>query len=146
MLSFPPDWTFVFQIILFLVLWTFLRRLLFEPNLAVLKNREERNAGALKEASRVKAEAEAMDEQYRTRLTGIRAGAMQQVDTVYREAEEQARVLIESARADAASTMAGLRETLAQELAQARQSLTASVPAFSREIAAKLLGRPLTQL
>ncbi len=146
MLSFPPDWTFVFQIILFLVLWTFLRRLLFEPHLAVLKNREERNAGALKEASRVKAEAEEMGGQYRTRLTGIRAGAMQQVDTVYREAEEQARVVIESARADAASTMAGLRETLAQELAQARQSLTASVPAFSREIAAKLLGRPLTQL
>jgi F0F1-type ATP synthase membrane subunit b/b' len=143
-LSFPPDWTFIFQILLFLVLWTFLRRFLFEPNLAVLTNREERSAGALKEASRVKAEAEEMGEQYRTHLAGIRAGAMQQVDTVYREAEEQARVLIESARADAARTMAAMRETLAQELAQARQSLTANIPTFSREIAAKLLGRPLT--
>jgi F-type H+-transporting ATPase subunit b len=143
-LSFPPDWTFVFQIVLFLVLWTFLRRFLFEPNLAVLKSREERSAGALQEASRVKAEAEAMSEQYRTQLAGIRAGAMQQVDTVYQEAEEQARVLLESARADAARTMADLRETLAQELAQARQSLTASIPTFSREIATKLLGRPLT--
>jgi len=143
-LSFPPDWTFVFQIILFLVLWTYLRRLLFEPNLAVLKSREERSAGALQEASRVKAEAEAMSEQYRTQLAGIRVGAMQQVDAVYREAEEQAHELLESARANAAHTMAGLRETLAQELAQARQSLTASVPTFSREIATKLLGRPLT--
>ena len=144
MLSFPPDWTFVFQIILFLGLWTFLRRFLFEPNLAVLKNREERSAGALQEASRVKVEAEAIGEQYRTRLTETRAGAMRQVDTVYREAEEQARVLTESARADAARTMAEMRETLAQELAQARQSLTANVPTFSREIAEKLLGRPLT--
>lgn len=144
MLSFPPDWTFVFQIILFLGLWTFLRRFLFEPNLAVLKNREERSAGALHEASQVKAEAEAMGEQYRTRLIETRAGAMQQVDTVYREAEEQAQVLIESARADAARIMADMRETLTQELAQARQSLTANIPTFSREIAAKLLGRPLT--
>ena len=144
MLSFPPDWTFVFQIILFLVLWTFLRRLLFEPNLAVLKTREERGAGALKEASQVKAEAKEMGEQYKTRLTEIRAGAMQQVDTVYREAEEQTRDLLESARADAARTVAGMREILAQELAAARQSLTASVPTFSREIAVKLLGRPLT--
>ncbi|MBI3795698.1 MAG: ATP synthase F0 subunit B [Deltaproteobacteria bacterium] len=144
MLSFPPDWTFVFQIILFLVLWTYLRRLLFEPNLAVLKSREERSAGALQEASRVKAEAEAISEQYRTQLAGIRVGAMQQVDAVYREAEEQTHELLESARANAAHTMAGLRETLAQELAQARQSLTASVPTFSREIATKLLGRPLT--
>ena len=144
MLSFPPDWTFVFQIILFLVLWTFLRRLLFEPNLAVLKSREDRNAGALKEASRVKAEAEEIGEQYKTRLTETRAGAMQQVDTVYREAEEQTRNLLELARADAARTVAGMRETLAQELVEVRQSLTASAPAFSREIAAKLLGRPLT--
>jgi F-type H+-transporting ATPase subunit b len=143
-LSFPPDWTFVFQIILFLGLWTFLRRFLFEPNLAVLKNREERSVGALQEASRVRAEAEEMSEQYRTHLAGIRAGAMQQVDTVYREAEEQARVLIESARANAARTMADMRETLAQELAQARQSLTVNIPTFSREIAVKLLGRPLT--
>jgi F0F1-type ATP synthase membrane subunit b/b' len=143
-LSFPPDWTFVFQIILFLVLWTFLRRLLFEPNLTVLKTREERSAGALKEASRVKAEAEEMGEQYKTRLTETRAGAMQQVDAVYREAEEQTRALLESARADAARTVVGMREILTQELAEARQSLTASVPAFSREIAAKLLGRPLT--
>ncbi len=144
MLSFPPDWTFVFQILLFLVLWTFLRRLLFEPHLAVLKTREDRGAGVLKEASQVKAEAEEMGEQYRTRLTEIRAGAMQQVDIVYREAEEQTRALLVSARADAARTVAGMRETLAQELAEARQSLTASVPTFSREIAAKLLGRPLT--
>ena len=144
MLSFPPDWTFVFQIILFLVLWTFLRRLLFEPNLAVLKSREERSAGALQEASRVKAEAEAMSDQYRTQLAGIRVGAMQEVDTVYREAEKQAQVLLESARANAAHTMTGLRETLAQELAEARQSLTASIPTFSGEIATKLLGRPLT--
>jgi F-type H+-transporting ATPase subunit b len=143
-LSFPPDWTFVFQIILFLVLWTFLRRLLFEPNLALLKSREERSAGALQEASRVKAEAEAMSEQYRTQLAGIRVGAMKQVDTVYREAEEQAHVLIESVRTDIARTMADMRETLAQELAQARQSLAASIPTFSREIATKLLGRPLT--
>lgn len=144
MLSFPPDWTFVFQIILFLVLWRFLRRLLFEPNLTVLKTREDRGAGALKEASRVKAEAEEMGEQYRTRLTETRAGAMQQVDIVYREAEEQTRALLASARADAARTVAGMREILAQALAEARQSLTASVPTFSREIAAKLLGRPLT--
>jgi F-type H+-transporting ATPase subunit b len=143
-LSFPPDWTFLFQIFLFLVLWTFLRRFLFEPNLAVLKTREERSAGALQEATQVKAEAEEIGEQYRTRLAETRTGAMQQVDAVYREAEEQARDLVESARADAAGILASMRETLTQEIAEARRSLTDRVPEFSREIAAKLLGRPLT--
>jgi F-type H+-transporting ATPase subunit b len=143
-LSFPPDWTFVFQIVLFLVLWTFLRRFLFEPNLAVLKNREERSAGALQEASRVKAEAETMAEQYRARLAETRAGALQQVDAIYREAEAQSQALIEAARAEAARTLADMRATLAQELIEARRGLEERVPEFSHEIAQKLLGRPLT--
>ncbi|MBI3302790.1 MAG: ATP synthase F0 subunit B [Deltaproteobacteria bacterium] len=144
MLSFPPDWTFVFQIALFLVLWTFLRRFLFEPNLAVLKTREQRSAGTLKEASRVKAEAEEMGTQYTARLAETRVGAIQQVDAVYREAEEQARNLIKAAHAEAERTLAGMRVTLGQELAEARRGLEERTPDFSREIAQKLLGRPLT--
>jgi F-type H+-transporting ATPase subunit b len=143
-LSFPPDWTFIFQIVLFLVLWMFLRRLLFEPNLAVLKNREKRSAGAMQEATQVKAQAEEMGEQYRTRLAEIRSGAMQEVDVVYREAEEQAGNLLESARAEANRIVASVRETLEQELIEARRDLQERVPDFSREIATKLLGRPLT--
>ena len=145
MLSFPPDWTFVFQIALFLVLWTFLRRLLFEPNLAVLQDREQRGAGALQDASRVKAEAEEMAEQYKARLAETRAGVMQQVDMVYREAEEQARELVEAARAEATRTVASMRDTLSRELIEARRGLEERVPEFSHEIAAKLLGRPLTE-
>ena len=144
MLTFPPDWTFLFQIVLFLVLWIFLRRFLFEPNLIVLKNREDRSAGALRDASRAKAEVEEMNEHYRMRLAEARSGAMQQVDVVYRQAEEQARELVESARADATRTMASMRDTLMQEIAEARQTLTDRVPEFSWEIVAKLLGRPLT--
>lgn len=145
MLSFPPDWTFIVQIFLFLVLWVCLRRLLFEPNLAVLKKREQRSAGALQEAGHVKAEAGEMAEQYKTRLAQTRAGAMQQVDTVYRAAEEQARNLIESARTESNQIVTNMRETLRQELVAVRQDLEKGVPDFSRGIAEKLLGRPLTQ-
>jgi F-type H+-transporting ATPase subunit b len=143
-LDFPPDRTFIFQIILFLVLWTFLRRFLFEPNLTVLHDREHRSEGALKEATQVRAEAEAMSEQYKTRLAETRAGAMQQVETVYREAEEQARSLIEIARTDSARTIAGMRETIDREIAEARRNLETRTPDFARDIAEKLLGRPLT--
>ena len=144
MLSFPPDWTFVFQIVLFLLLGTFLRRLLFEPNLAVLRNREERSAGMLLEATQIKVEAEELGEQYRARLSEIRSGALQQVDVIYRQAEEQAGNLLESARTEASRIVASARETLERELTAARRDLQERVPDFSRAIAAKLLGRPLT--
>ncbi|MBI3248090.1 MAG: ATP synthase F0 subunit B [Deltaproteobacteria bacterium] len=143
MLSFP-DWTFLFQIALFLLLWTFLRRFLFEPNFAVLKAREERGAGAVKEASRVKAEAQAMGEQYAAQLTEARTGATQQVDAIYRDAETQAQSLLNTARAEATQTIAQMRDSLQQEIAEARQSLEERAPEFSHEIAQKLLGRSLT--
>jgi F-type H+-transporting ATPase subunit b len=143
-LSFPPDWTFIFQIFLFLILWTALRRLLFEPNLAVLKKREQRTAGALMEASHIKAEAEHMGEQYKTQLAQAKVQSLQQVETVYREAEEQARLVLEAARTEAARETANMRDALNRELAEARQALDAHIPEFSREIGEKLLGRPLT--
>lgn len=143
MLSFP-DWTFLFQIALFLFLWTFLRRSLFEPNFAVFKEREERSVGALKEANTARAEAEAMGEQYKTRMTEARVGATQQVDAVYREAETQAQGIIETARTDAAQTVAQMRAALQNEIEDARRSLQDRIPEFSHEISQKLLGRSLT--
>lgn len=143
MLSFP-DWTFLFQIALFLFLWTFLRQFLFEPNFNVLKSREERSAGALKEASSVKAEVEAMGEQYRTRLTEARTGASQQVDAIYKEAETEAQSVVDAARTEAATIVAQMRNNLRQEISEARRALGERTDDFSREIAQKLLGRSLT--
>ncbi|MCS6927220.1 MAG: ATP synthase F0 subunit B [Candidatus Binatia bacterium] len=144
MLSFPPDWTFVFQIVLFLILWTVLRRLLFDPHLVVLRDREQRTTGALQEANRLRAAAEEMAEHYKAQLSRARAQSLQEVDRTYREAEEQARALLEAARADAARTTAEIRERIRYEIEAARQRLTTHIPEFSRTIAEKLVGRPLT--
>jgi F-type H+-transporting ATPase subunit b len=143
-LSFPPDWTFVFQIVLFLILWTVLRRLLFEPNLAVLRNREQRTTGAFQEASHLRIAAEEMGERYKAQLSQTRAQSLHEVERAYQEAEEQARALLEGARADAARVTAEMRDSLRREIATARHGLEARIPEFSRAIAEKLLGRPLT--
>ena len=144
MLAFPPDWTFFFQIILFLILWTVLRRLLFEPNLAVIANREKQSAGAIKEAQQIKADAEGKGEEYRAQLAQARSGAMQEVEAVYREAEEQSRAVVEEARNESAQTIAQMRGALEKEIADTRQDLEKRIPDFSNEIAERLLGRPLT--
>ena len=144
MLSFPPDWTFIAQIVLFLIIWVCLRRLLFEPNLAVLKTREQRTQGAMQEAVAVKAEAESMDEQYQTRLAASRAEARQRVDAIYKDAEDQARSVVESARKEAEQSITGIRETLSQDVQQTRQNLEEQIPQFAHEISEKLLERSLS--
>jgi F-type H+-transporting ATPase subunit b len=138
------DQSIVFQIVLFLVLWVFLRKFLFEPNLAVMQQRTERSEGAVKEAQQVRADAAAIEGRYKAQLAETRTGTMQQVDTVYRAAEEETKALTDAARADANQTLATLRASLQQEIATARQELEARAPEFAQTITEKLLGRPLT--
>ena len=138
------DQSLIFQAVLFLALWMFLRKFLFEPHLAVMQQRTQRSEGALKEAQQVRADAESIEERYKSQLAQTRTGTMQQVDTVYRAAEEQAKVLTDAARTEANQTLATMRVSLQQEIAAAKQDLEARVPEFARTIAEKLLGRPLT--
>lgn len=144
MLAFPPDWTFFGQILLFLLLWAVLRRMLFEPTLTLLANREQHSAGALQEAAQIKADAEVKGQEYRRQLAKARSGAMQEVEAVYHEAQEQSQALVEQARDESAQTLAQMRQTLEVEIAAARQDLEQRIPDFSNEIAERLLGRPST--
>ena len=138
------DQSILFQIVLFLALWMFLRKFLFEPHLAVMQQRTQRSEGAVKEAQQVRADAESIEGRYKTQLAETRTGTMQQVDTVYRAAEEQAKALTDAARAEANQTLATMHASLQQEIAAARQELEARTPEFARTITEKLLGRPLT--
>jgi len=138
------DQSLIFQAVLFLALWMFLRKFLFEPHLAVMQQRTQRSEGALKEAQQVRADADSIEERYKSQLAQTRTGTMQQVDTVYRAAEEQAKALTDAARTEANQTLATMRVSLQQEIAAAKQDLEARVPEFARTIAEKLLGRPLT--
>jgi F-type H+-transporting ATPase subunit b len=138
------DWTFFGQIVLFLLLWAFLRRFLFEPQFDVIQQRELRSEGALKQAQQLRAEVGAMEGQYKGRLTAARTGTMHQVDTVYRDAEKQAQAIADTARTEADKILAEMQSTLQQEIAEARKELQSRAPEFARTISEKLLGRPLT--
>ena len=138
------DWTFFGQIVLFLVLWVFLRRFLFEPQFEVMEQREHRSEGALRQAQHIRAEVGGMEAQYKSRLADARTGAMHQVDTMYRDAEEQAQAVANAARTEADKILADMRATLQQEIAEARKELQSRAPEFARNISEKLLGRPLT--
>lgn len=138
------DWTFFGQIVLFLVLWAFLRRFLFEPHFEVMQQREHRSEGALRQAQQIRAEVGGMEGQYKSRLAAARTGTMHQVDTVYRDAEEQAQAIADAARTEADKILADMQATLQQETADARTELQSRAPEFARNISEKLLGRPLT--
>ena len=69
------DFTAVYQIVLFLVLWAILDRVLFRPYLRLLDERERRTGGARTEIADLQTKAERLRAQYQEKISVAEAEA-----------------------------------------------------------------------
>lgn len=143
MLKIPPDHTFLIQIALFLVLWLALKRWWFDPGLRVLRERAARSEGALQEARVIEAEAERMRVAHAAALDEARSEAQREMQDILRRAEAEQKRLVTEAREDAQRTLAEVRTHVAEEVAAARRVLRDHVRDIAREVAQRVLGRPV---
>jgi F-type H+-transporting ATPase subunit b len=141
MLKIPPDYTFVVQILIFVVLWAVLRRLWFAPALRLLHERARRSEGAVSEARAIQAEAERLRAEHAAALDEARTEAQRQMQEIVRSAEAEQKRLVAEARDDAQRTLAEVRGRIADEVAQARQGLREQAGKIANEVARKVLGR-----
>jgi len=121
-----PDYTLVVQIVLFVVLWMGLKRLLFEPVMGVLEQREERTAGRVERARQEKARAVEAQGHYEEAIREARI-------KVAREGEAAEK----GAWAEHARVVAAAREKAAEEIGQSRRELAAAVEAAGGELGAE---------
>ena len=129
------------QIALFLGLWMVLKRLWFDPALRLIKAREQRSHGAVKEAKKVEEEAQKLRVEHTAAIEQAKAEAQAEVQEMLRRAEAEQRTTIARAHEDAGRTMAEMRASVAQELAAARRDAQADVHVLAREVAKAVMGR-----
>jgi F-type H+-transporting ATPase subunit b len=141
MLKIPPDYTFVLQILIFVVFWVAMKRLWIDPALRILHERARRSEGAIREAERLQAEAERMRAEQAAALDVARDEAQREMHEIVRTAEVEQQRLIGEARAEAQRTLGDVRTRIAEEMAAARQGLHAQAGEIAREVARKVLGR-----
>ncbi len=141
MLAFPPDFTFLIQIVSFLILWQLLRKLAWEPMLAVLQEREERTAGNRRRAEALRGEAQESQRRYEEEMGRARARMHAEVSKVRAQIQEQERAAIQLARREASERLAAQRAALAKEAEAVRVAFAEQAQELSRVIAARLLGR-----
>ena len=142
MLQIPPDYTFLVQIAIFLVLWVALKRLWFDPALRLVRERKQRSEGALSEARAIQAEAERLRAEHAALLEQARAEAHREMQEIVRRAEVEQKRLIEEAQDQAERTLVEAREQIARDVSTARQSLRDAAHDIARMVAEKVLGRP----
>ena len=139
----PLRSTWLQLVLLFVVIVFPLNALLFQPLLRTLEQRGEKIAGARSRASALSKQADEVLGRYEAAVSVAR-----------RDAENVRRQTLESARSEQTRIGSAARGTAEREVAQARAGVAGAVDAarvtlsgeterLAREVAAKVLGRPL---
>ncbi len=137
------DISFLFQIILFVLLWAGLKRLLFDPVVRVLDTREARTSGLSREAAALKAAADHGAAEYERRMQQARQELAAEIETLRIASEREERQVIAEAHHQASTRLLQLRETLAREAESARVPLGAEARALSLSMLERVVGRKI---
>jgi F-type H+-transporting ATPase subunit b len=143
MLTFPPDFSFVIQIVSFLLLLAALKRLAFEPVLHVLDERAARTQGALAQAEQLTAQAHGAEEKYATSLRYVRQQVLVEAESARKRAQDEQRRELTSARAAADAELATLRTDIAAQVTRAQATLANEARTIGALMAERVSGRRL---
>jgi F-type H+-transporting ATPase subunit b len=135
------DYSVVYQIVLFLVLWVILSKVLFRPYMSLLEERERKTTGAEHDLSELEHEAARLRAQYEDKIAQAQAAGNAAKEAILQEARQQREGVLSQARQESMGILEGVRQELANQMQKERQLAAAEVRAIAREMATKVLGR-----
>ncbi len=118
-------------------------RILIQPLIALLAEREARSEGANARAAELGDESSDLEGTLSERLAGARAAAQARRAEILSGAQTEERRLLEDARSAAASEVESVRSSIAADSESARSALESDARQLAREAAASILGRAL---
>lgn len=139
MISF--DYTIVYQIILFLILWVILNKVLFRPYFSLLEERERQTLGARHEASDLEHEGESLKAQYEEKIAQAQAAGNAAKEVILQDARQQRERLLTQAREEATRMLESVRQEVHTQMQKERQFAAAEVATVAQQIAIKIIGR-----
>ena len=140
MLDFPPDLTFVVQLVGFFVLLAILNKLLFAPFLEVLNERAERTEGAAAHAVEEHDEANELKSKIDTAMSEARREAATIAETIRREGRASEAEIYEQGKEAAAAKLAELRAGIESERSAAENDLRDNAKTIAVSMVENVLG------
>jgi F-type H+-transporting ATPase subunit b len=128
--------------ILVVIFYFILNALFFKPLLHAMAQREQRTAGAQKQAEIARKNAAERVQQYQDALKQARAQVYSEQEAVRKTLLDERSALLKDARAAAAKEVSAAKERIAAEVAATRRELEATVGQLSAEIARRVLQTP----
>jgi F-type H+-transporting ATPase subunit b len=141
MLTFPPDYSFVIQLVSFFILWVGLKRLLFDPMLHMLEQRDARTSGTRLAAAEMNAAAQASETEYAQRMHDVRVALAAEAAAARNANQAEEQRLLSDTRAQANTQLSQLRDSLRRQADEARPGLAAEAQDLASRIMERVVGR-----
>jgi F-type H+-transporting ATPase subunit b len=135
------DYSVLYQIGLFLILWLILSKVLFRPYLDLLDQREHRTSGAQQDSSELEQEGARLKAEYEEKIAQARATGTAAKDAIVQEGRQERERILQQAREEAAHTLEAARLEVRSQLERERERLAAEVAEVAQDMVAKILGR-----
>jgi F-type H+-transporting ATPase subunit b len=135
------DYSVVYQIVIFLVLWIILSKVLFRPYLNLLEQRERRTTGAQHDSTDLEHEGARLRAQYEEKIAQAQAAGYTAKEAILQEARQQREKVLAQVREEAMSMLEEVRREVASQVQRERQVATAEIRTIAQEMASKILGR-----
>ncbi|HEY7321765.1 MAG TPA: ATP synthase F0 subunit B [Candidatus Binatia bacterium] len=135
------DYSIIYQIVLFVILWLILSKLLFRPYLDLLEERERQTVGTQHDSTDLEHEGARLRTQYEEQIARAQAAGYTDKEAILQEARQQRERVLNQAREEAMRMLEEVRQEVAMQLQQERQFAAAEVRTIAQEMANKVLGR-----
>ena len=126
-------------VLIVLAFYLILRALFFKPLLVVMAERDARTVGARKAAAAAEAAAAEKLKQYQEALRKARVEVYAEQEAARKKVLDERAAKLKDARARATEEVAGAKDLIAKELADALKELRTSVQQLATEIARRVL-------
>ncbi len=137
------DNTFFLQMANFIVLMIVLNYLLYRPLLNIIEKRQKVLDSSAEEVQRLNKTIEEKQREYEEKLRQAKQQALEIKAQILKEANDEAKAIIDQVRNQIPVMMADVQARLAKEMEVAREVLRGQSRQLSQEIAEKVLGRSL---
>jgi F-type H+-transporting ATPase subunit b len=135
------DYSIVYQLVLFLIVWLILSKVLFRPYLGLLEERERRTIGTEHDSTDLEHEGARLRAQYEEKIAQAQAAGYADKEAILQEARQQREKVLNQAREEAMGMLEGVRREVESQIQKERQFAAAEVRTIAQEMASKVLGR-----
>ena len=135
------DYSIVYQIVLFVVLWLILNKLLFQPYLRLLEERERKTTGAQHDSVDLEDEGARLKAQFDEKMAQGQAAGYAAKEAINQDARQQREKILGQARDEAGRSLEQVRQQVAAAMEQEKRLVAAEVSVVAADMVNKVLGR-----